>query len=59
MCGISVSCLFVVATKKIEHESVTPPMQPANGLDVRSEVELENISLNIAVLLGNRSLERN
>jgi voltage-gated potassium channel len=36
MCGISVSCLFVVATKVIERESGTPTMQYANGLDGHS-----------------------
>jgi voltage-gated potassium channel len=44
MCGISVSCLFVVATKVIERESGAPPMQQVNGLEGRSEAELEKVS---------------
>jgi len=44
MCGISVSFLFVVATKLVERESGAPPMQHVNGLDERSEAELENVS---------------
>jgi len=44
MCGISVSCLFVVATKVIERESGVPPTQSVNGLDGRSEAELKNIA---------------
>jgi hypothetical protein len=44
MCGISVSCLFVVATKVIERESAAPPMRYVSGLDRGSEAELENIS---------------
>jgi len=44
MCGISVSCLFVVATKVIERESGTPPMQNENDLDRRSEGQLERVS---------------
>jgi len=43
MCGISVSCLFVVATKVIERESGAP-LQYGNSLDRRSEDELENVS---------------
>ncbi len=43
MCGISVSCLFAVATRLIERESGAPPMQQENGLDRRSEADLENI----------------
>jgi hypothetical protein len=43
MCGISVSCLFVVASKVIERESGSPPMQNVNGLDGRSEGELERV----------------
>jgi len=44
MCGISVSCLFVVATKVIERESAAPPMSYANSLDGRSEDQLEKVS---------------
>jgi voltage-gated potassium channel len=44
MCGISVSCLFAVATRLIERESGAPPMQYVNGLDGRSKAELENVS---------------
>jgi hypothetical protein len=44
MCGISVSCLFVVAAKVIERESGAPPMQNVKGLDGRSEAELEKAS---------------
>jgi voltage-gated potassium channel len=44
MCGISVSCLFVVATKLIERESAAPPMRYESGSDRGSEAELENIS---------------
>jgi voltage-gated potassium channel len=44
MCGISVSCLFAVATKVIERESGAPQMQYVNGLDGRSEAELKNVS---------------
>lgn len=44
MCGISVSCLFVVATRLIERESGTPPMQSVNGLDGRSKAEMEKVS---------------
>jgi voltage-gated potassium channel len=43
MCGISVSCLFVVATRLIERESGAPPMRYVNGLDRRSGADLENI----------------
>jgi voltage-gated potassium channel len=41
MCGISVSCLFVVATKVIERESGTPPIQYVDG---RSEADLQKAS---------------
>jgi hypothetical protein len=44
MCGISVSCLFVVATKIIERESGAPAMQGVNGPVGRSEAEMENIA---------------
>jgi len=44
MCGISVSFLFVVATKLVERESGAPPMQYGNGVGGRSEGELENIA---------------
>jgi len=43
MCGISVSCLFVVATKVIERESASTPMSYANGVDGRSEGDLEKV----------------
>ncbi len=43
MCGISVSCLFVVATRLIERESGAPPMQHVNGLDERLEADQENL----------------
>ena len=33
MCGISVSCLFVVATRVIERESGIPAIQSVNDLD--------------------------
>lgn len=44
MCGISVSFLFVVATKLVERESGAPPMPSVNGSDRGSEAELENIA---------------
>jgi len=44
MCGISVSFLFVVATKLVERESGTPPTRYVNGLDGRSKAELKKIS---------------
>jgi voltage-gated potassium channel len=44
MCGISVSCLFAVATRLIERESRNPAKQYANGADGRSEADLEKIS---------------
>jgi voltage-gated potassium channel len=44
MCGISVSCLFAVATRLVERESGAPPMQYVNGVDGRSKAELENVS---------------
>jgi hypothetical protein len=44
MCGISVSFLFVVATKLVGRESGAPPMPSVNGSDGRSEDELENIA---------------
>jgi hypothetical protein len=44
MCGISVSCLFAVATRLVERASGAPPLQSANTLDGRSEVELERVS---------------
>jgi voltage-gated potassium channel len=43
MCGISVSCLFALATRLIERESGAPPTQNVNGSDGRSESQLENI----------------
>jgi voltage-gated potassium channel len=46
MCGISVSCLFALATRLIERESGAPPAQSVkngSGLDGRSDAELENI----------------
>jgi voltage-gated potassium channel len=44
MCGISVSFLFVVATKLVERESGAQSTQSANSLDGRSEAELEKVS---------------
>ena len=44
MCGISVSCLYVVATRLIERESGTPTIQYVNDLDERSKAELEKAS---------------
>ena len=44
MCGISVSCLFAVATRLVERESGAPPMQYLSGLDGHSESDLENIA---------------
>jgi voltage-gated potassium channel len=44
MCGISVSFLFVIATKLVERESGAPPMLYASGLDERSEAKLEKVS---------------
>ena len=57
MCGISVSCLFAVATRLIERESGAPPLQYVNGLEGRSNPELENVSQEKPrVNLGNRLL---
>jgi hypothetical protein len=39
MCGISVSCLFAVATRLVERESGAPPAQYANELDQHSGAE--------------------
>ena len=47
MCGISVSCLFVVATKVIERES-TPPTQSINALDGVQKADLGNVSKEVA-----------
>jgi len=44
MCGISVSFLFVVATKLVARESGAPPVPYVNNLDGRSEAELEKAS---------------
>jgi voltage-gated potassium channel len=44
MCGISVSCLFAVATRLIERESRNRSKRDADGLDGRSEAGLEKIS---------------
>ena len=46
MCGISVSCLFVLATRLVERESSAAPMP--STLDERSETVLEKISENTA-----------
>lgn len=43
MCGISVSCLFAVATRLIERESGAPPIRYVNALEGPSKAELENI----------------
>jgi voltage-gated potassium channel len=44
MCGLSVSCLFAVATRLVERESGAPPLRDVNSLDGRSEADLENVS---------------
>lgn len=44
MCGISVSFLFVVATKLVERESSARQMRYINVLDERSEAEQEKLS---------------
>jgi hypothetical protein len=44
MCGISVSCLFAVATRLVERESGAPPMRDLSGVDGRSESDLKNVS---------------
>jgi voltage-gated potassium channel len=44
MCGISVSFLFVVATKLVERESGIPPIPQTTDSHPRSETELENIA---------------
>lgn len=43
MCGLSVSCLFAVATRLIERESGAPPIKQADGLGRPSNAELENV----------------
>lgn len=43
MCGISISFLFVVATKLVERESGTQRMQCVNRFEGRSEAEVGNI----------------
>ena len=43
MCGISVSCLFALATRLMERESGAPPMPKVSGLDAPSEGDLENV----------------
>jgi voltage-gated potassium channel len=43
MCGISVSCLFALATRLIERESGARPVQNINGQTSGSDAELENI----------------
>jgi voltage-gated potassium channel len=43
MCGISVSCLFALATRLIERESGAPPVTSVNSPQGSSEAELENI----------------
>ena len=48
MCGISVSCLFAVATRLIERESGAPPLQFENVLDGAQKAELENVSRKVA-----------
>ena len=42
MCGISVSCLFAVATRLIEREAGAPPLQFDNVLDGVQNADLEN-----------------
>jgi voltage-gated potassium channel len=44
MCGISVSCLFALATRLIEREAGAPPVQSVSGPDGRSGAELENLA---------------
>jgi hypothetical protein len=44
MCGISVSGLVALATKLVERESGSAPMQYVSGLNGRSDAELENVS---------------
>ena len=41
MCGLSVSCLFVLATRIVERESGAPPIQ---SVDRPSETALEKVS---------------
>ena len=48
MCGISVSCLFAVASRLIERESGAPPLQFENVLDSAQKAELENVSRKVA-----------
>jgi len=43
MCGISVSCLFALATRLIERESGAPPTKYGNDANGRSEAETLNI----------------
>ena len=43
MCGLSVSCLFAIATHLVEGESGFPQGQAASELDRRSEAELANL----------------
>jgi voltage-gated potassium channel len=43
MCGVSVSCLFALATRLIERESGAPPIQDAAGTSGRAEAQLEDI----------------
>ena len=43
MCGISVSCLFALATRLMERESGAPPVPNASGLDAPSEGDLQNV----------------
>jgi voltage-gated potassium channel len=44
MCGLSVSCLFAVATRLVERESGDPALQYVNSLAERSETKLEKAS---------------
>ena len=44
MCGLSVSCLFAVATRLIERESGAPPKPYASGPDRGSEAEVVRVS---------------
>lgn len=46
MCGISVSCLFAVATRLIERESGAPPIQYGSGSPSVRNAELENVAEN-------------
>jgi hypothetical protein len=48
ICGISVSCLFAVASRLIERESGARPLQFGNDLDGVQKAELQNVSKKVA-----------